>query len=197
MSGVINALSNSIVRHAENAAVADSSNKLLEEFSNNTNADAIISITVQRRRIGTQSTSGRNVFDEERYDLGFKHGQQLSKINYLGFERILVNSITIMPGTDIIIKNQNRFLKETFLHNGTEITQEKQWIMLKPLAFDIMCVKTNNMDGVFNVSDPKFLDGRLWSSILIIAVIIFVVSIIIYAFATGNVKLNTPTNSVV
>ena len=182
---VANAFSNTVVRTAENAAVANSSNKLLEEFSNNENAKVIISITVQRRRIGYNS-SGRNIFDEETYELGFVHGQTLSKINYLGFEKIYVNNVIIMPGTDLIITNQNRFLHKSTIHNGTEMSQQKHWMFLKPMAFEITCVENENHDNNFIVDDSKLLDGRIWTMVFVILFIIVFIALICWSALSGN-----------
>lgn len=185
INNVTNALSNTIVRTAENVSVANSSNKLLKEFSSNENAKAIISITVQRRRIGHNSGE-RNAFDEETFELGFEHGQKLSKINYLGFEKIYVNNVIIMPGTDLIITNQNRFLHKSTIHNGTETSQQKHWMFFKPMAFEITCVKNENLNNSFIVDDSKLLDGRLWTMIFAILIIILIIVLICWSALSNN-----------
>lgn len=183
VEGVANIISSTSVRSAENATTANSIQKLLSDFANNENPNAIVSLTVQRRRFGKHSTSGRNIFDEETYELGFKHGQELSKFAYLGFERLTINYVIISPGTDLVITKQHKFAKSTTtLHNGTQMQQEKRWNFFKPLAFTIRCVQSN-IDNIFNVHDPKFWDDRIWSAVgggisIIIFLIVFIVALV-------------------
>lgn len=180
IEGVANVMSDATIRSSENATTANSIQKLLSDFANNQNPSAIVSLTIQRRRFGQQSTSGRNIFDEETYEIGFSHNQELSKFAYLGFERISVNYIILMPGTDLIITKQHKFAKSTtILHNGTQMQQEKRWTFFKPLAFTIRCVKSN-MDNIFNVNDPKIWDDRIWSAVGTgIFVVLFIIVLIV------------------
>lgn len=193
IEGVTNVMSDATIRSSENATTANSIQKLLSDFANNQNPSAIVSLTIQRRRFGQQSTSGRNIFDEETYEIGFSHNQELSKFAYLGFERISVNYIILMPGTDLIITKQHKFAKSTtILHNGTRMQQEKRWNFFKPLAFTIRCVKSN-MDNIFNVNDPKIWDDRIWSVVGGLALFIFIVIVFIIAAISNSKSKSTFT----
>lgn len=181
-----------------NQMYKESLEKFMEEFSKNTeDFDVTLTITIQRRRIdGTlnMGNGNRNMFDEETFTINMKKGQKIDKVSYMGFERINVDVAFIKPGSGLKIVSVNRFMAETLVTNGTDITQNKQWKLIKPNAMSIECIDVP-IDGKFNVKDPVYLDSRVYSSIFAIIVVIVLISVLIYLGVTGQLKFNNSANS--
>ena len=155
--------------------------KMLNEFGGIINPAVTISMTLKNRRIGD------SVFDFNDYDIGMMPGQTFNKGAYMGFETIFVKSVVIQPYTELVIVNQNRFLKKTVIHNGTPFPQQHNFTFIKPMAFNIYC--TNCVaDGRFVVHDgSKWLDARLWSIIgAALVVSIIVILLIVSAFSSSS-----------
>lgn len=154
--------------------------KMMNEFGHIQNPAVSIALTLQNRRIGD------SVFDFNDYDIGMLPGQTFNKGAYMGFETIFVKSVIIQPYTDLIITNQNRFLKKTIIHNGTAIPQQHNFTFIKPLAFSIYCVE-GVADGLFVVNNGSvWLDGRLWSIIGSVTVVSIIVICLIAIEVNGS-----------
>ena len=181
----MSALTQGLTGFASNATIASSMQKLAQRSSQITNPVAIVSADIQMRSIKRQA----GAFDYERIDIPLGMSSTFNKAEYLGFEKIIVNSIHIMPFTDIVIVHQNRFNKKTVIHNGTGADRIVRWddfnpFTLKPYAFSITAMPTHQ-DGVYKVYDgSKWCDIRWWAAILITSlVVIIVITLIVSAIS--------------
>ena len=135
--------------------------KMMNEFGYIQNPSVTIELTLKNRRIGD------SVFDYNDYTIGMQPGQNFSKGSYMGFEAVYVKSVMIQPFTDLIIVNQNRLLRKTIIHNGTNEPQEYNFTFIKPIAFSISCVNAI-ADGIFEVRNGSvLLDSRLWTGVFV------------------------------
>lgn len=154
--------------------------KMMNEFGYIQNPAVTVALTLKNRRVGD------SIFDYNDYDIGMLPGQTFNKGAYMGFEAIFVKSVIIQPYTDLIITNQNRFLRKTVIHNGTAIPQQHDFTFIKPLAMSIYCVESM-ADGVFEVRNGSvWLDGRLWSIIGAVTVITIIVICLIAVEVNGS-----------
>jgi hypothetical protein len=161
------------VNAATTGMTVQSVQKMMNEFGNIVNPRVTISMTLKNRRIGD------SVFDYNDYDIGMLPGQTFNKGAYMGFEQIIVKSVFIQPYTDLIIVNQNRFLRKTIIHNGTPFPQQHNFTFIKPFAFS-MYVMDAVSDGKFKVHDGcKWLDSRIWSIIGIVSFVVIMVVLIV------------------
>ena len=172
---------------ASNASVADSVRRLMQNYGNVVNPVAILSLRIQKRRIGPQV----GAFDFEDIEIQLGPNMNLNKAAYFGFEAIIVKSIHVMPYTDVVITNQNRFNKQTVIHNGTGYNQIVRWddfnpFNIKPRAF-VIETRQAVADGVFKKNDSsRWFDARMWTLVGLTAVVIIVIIVIISALVSSK-----------
>lgn len=168
------------VNVASNATTALSTNQIMQDFAHVQQPQALIGVTLQRRRLG--DAVGFNDFED--VDLPFAWNMNFNKAKYFGFEKIIVRYILVQPYTDVIIQHENRLMKSTHIHNGTGTVQKIKYYLIKPWAFSIV-VQQAYQDGIYNVKDCKFFDMRCW---VFGAIIGIVAMIIIIAIASAFSK---------
>ena len=144
-------------------------------------ADAIVTVTIQRRRLDGQINESRNSFDEETFTFGMKKGQTIDKVNYPGFEGIYLDRVTLKPKTRLSITNSNRFMTDMAVCNGllTDFTKTWSFPMPHPNCFSLTCEEMG-YTGTTLVSDNWYLDGRFWGLVLAVTLLIVILCCILF-----------------
>lgn len=174
--------------HALGSAVYKQSlDKLLATFNDPANADATITMTVQRRRFDGNINGASSPLDEETITFGMKKGQSIDKVNYPGFEGIFLDRVTLKPNTKLAITNANRFMTEALVCNGTTTDFTKTWTfpIPHPNCFEIKCVDFF-YTGSAVVDDNWYLDSRFWGLMLGLLVVVIVILAICFGKPTGK-----------
>lgn len=146
------------------------------------NADAIVTATIQRRRLDGRLNESRNGFDEETFTFGMKKGQTLDKVGYAGFEGIYLDRVTLKPGVKLTITNSNRFMTDFDVANGSGVDFTKTWKfpMPHPNCFSISCFDAPPT-GYTSVGDNWYLDGRLWGLVFGVIILVIILCIVLFA----------------
>jgi hypothetical protein len=166
-----------LTQFAANGATAMSMSRLTDKIRTVQYPAAIISMTIRKRRMGDAVAIG----DFEDIEVPLNQIDKLNKAEYLGFEQFIIKSIIVNAHTDVIIVHQNRFNKETVIHNGTDMDgMIARWddfnpFTLKPHALMIM-TRPAQPDGVFKTKDgSRWFDARMWTLIGLCALVVLIV----------------------